>query len=46
MKITEDIRRYAAEQGIAAEDAPDVGMKKMAEEFREAGSELYVEAGS
>ncbi|MDH3206772.1 MAG: phosphomethylpyrimidine synthase ThiC [Gemmatimonadota bacterium] len=46
MKITEDIRRYAAEQGIAAEDAPDVGMKKMAEEFREAGSELYIEAGS
>jgi phosphomethylpyrimidine synthase len=46
MKITEDIRRFAAEQGIKAEDAPDVGMKKMADEFREAGSEIYVEAGS
>jgi phosphomethylpyrimidine synthase len=46
MKITDDIRRFAAEQGLAVEDASDVGMKKMAEEFRGAGSELYVEAGS
>jgi phosphomethylpyrimidine synthase len=45
MKITEDIRRFAKEQGMEADEAVDVGMKKMADEFRERGSELYVEAG-
>jgi phosphomethylpyrimidine synthase len=46
MKITEDIRRFAAEQGVDAEGAVGLGMEKMAAEFRESGSELYVEAGS
>ncbi|MGD8288491.1 MAG: phosphomethylpyrimidine synthase ThiC [Gemmatimonadota bacterium] len=46
MKITEDIRRFAAEQGMEEGQALDAGMKKKAEEFRESGSELYVEAGS
>jgi len=46
MKITEDIRRFAAEQGLGEGEAVDAGMKKKAEEFRESGSELYVEAGS
>jgi phosphomethylpyrimidine synthase len=46
MKITEDIRRFAAEQGLGEDEAVDAGMKKMAGEFRESGSELYVEAGS
>ncbi len=45
MKITEDIRRFAAEQGVAEEAAIDTGMQKMADEFREKGSEIYVEAG-
>ena len=45
MKITEDIRRYAAEQGLAEGEAVDAGMQRMADEFREKGSELYVEAG-
>jgi phosphomethylpyrimidine synthase len=44
MKITEDIRRFASEQGIEAEEAIDVGMQQMAEEFREKGSEIYVKA--
>jgi phosphomethylpyrimidine synthase len=46
MKITEDIRRFAAEQGVAEEEALDAGMRSKAEEFREKGSELYVEAAS
>jgi phosphomethylpyrimidine synthase len=45
MKITEDIRRYAAEQGLAEGEAVDAGMQRMADEFRKKGSELYVEAG-
>jgi phosphomethylpyrimidine synthase len=46
MKITEDIRRFAREEGMDTTAAIDVGMKKMADEFREHGSELYVDAGS
>jgi phosphomethylpyrimidine synthase len=45
MKITEDIRRFAAEQGVAESDAIDVGMERKAEEFREQGGEIWVEAG-
>ena len=45
MKITEDIRRFAEEQGLGAEEAVDAGMKRMADEFRQKGSEIYVEAG-
>ena len=46
MRITEDIRRYAQEEGMATAEAIGVGMQKKAEEFRERGSEIYVEAGS
>ena len=45
MKITEDIRQFAKEQGLAAEAVVDTGMKQMASEFREKGGEIYVEAG-
>jgi len=46
MKITEDIRRFAAEQGLEEGEALDAGMREMAERFREGGSELYVESQS
>jgi len=46
MRITEDIRRYAQEEGLEATDAVEAGMQRMSAEFRERGSELYVEAGS
>jgi phosphomethylpyrimidine synthase len=46
MRITEDIRRYAEEKGIETSLAIDAGMKRMSDEFRDRGSELYVEAGS
>jgi len=45
MKITEDIRQFAREQGLMEDQAIDAGMEQMAEEFREKGGEIYVEAG-
>jgi phosphomethylpyrimidine synthase len=44
MKITEDVRKYAAEQGIAEEDALKAGMAEKAAEFNESGAELYAKA--
>ena len=41
MKITEDVRKYAAEQGIAEEEALKMGMEAKSKEFVESGSELY-----
>jgi phosphomethylpyrimidine synthase len=46
MRITEDIRRFAEEHGLQAGEAIEAGMKQMAEQFREGGSALYVEAPS
>jgi phosphomethylpyrimidine synthase len=42
MKITEDVRRYAAEQGLDEDGAVEAGLKAKAGEFREAGGEIYV----
>ena len=42
MKITEDVRKYAAEQGIAENEALAVGMTQKSAEFVESGSEVYV----
>jgi phosphomethylpyrimidine synthase len=41
MKITEDVRKYAAEQGIAEEEALKKGMEEKSKEFVEKGSEVY-----
>ena len=41
MKITEDVRKYAAEQGIKEEAAIEEGLKQKATEFNEAGAEIY-----
>jgi len=41
MKITEDVRKYAAEQGIAEDEALKKGMEEKSREFTEKGSELY-----
>jgi phosphomethylpyrimidine synthase len=40
MKITEDVRRYAAEQGIDESAAIEHGLRDKAAEFQEAGAEL------
>ena len=44
MKITEDVRKYAAEQGISEEAAVDRGMEEKSAEFMEKGAELYSKA--
>jgi phosphomethylpyrimidine synthase len=44
MKITEDVRKYAAEQGIAAEEALKQGMEAKSKEFVENGAEVYTKA--
>jgi phosphomethylpyrimidine synthase len=42
MKITQDVRDYAKEHGVADDaDALAPGMADKAKEFREAGSEIY-----
>jgi phosphomethylpyrimidine synthase len=41
MKITEDVRKYAAEQGITEEEAIKKGMEAKSKEFVEKGAEVY-----
>jgi phosphomethylpyrimidine synthase len=41
MKITEDVRRYAAEKGIDEAAGIEGGLQKKATEFQEAGAEIY-----
>ncbi len=42
MKITEDVRKYAAELGIAEEEALKKGMEEKSREFVEKGSDLNI----
>jgi phosphomethylpyrimidine synthase len=44
MKITEDVRKYAAEQGIAEEEVLKKGMEAKSKEFVEKGAEVYSKA--
>jgi phosphomethylpyrimidine synthase len=44
MKITEDVRKYAAEQGIAEEAALKKGMEEKSKEFIDKGAEVYAKA--
>ncbi len=41
MKITQDVRDYAKEQGLTEEKVLEEGMKKMSEAFVESGAEIY-----
>jgi phosphomethylpyrimidine synthase len=41
MKITEDVRKYAAEQNISEEEALKKGMEQKSKEFVEKGAEVY-----
>ena len=41
MKITEDVRKYAAEQGVSEEEALKKGLESKSHEFVEKGAELY-----
>ena len=42
MKITQDVREYAAQRHVDDEAALEVGLKEKSAEFRRAGGELYV----
>ncbi|HKY26507.1 MAG TPA: phosphomethylpyrimidine synthase ThiC [Pyrinomonadaceae bacterium] len=44
MKITQDVREYAATHGLDEEVALTAGMKEKAEEFTATGSEIYQKA--
>lgn len=41
MKITQEVREYAAQQGLGAEDALTHGLRKKAAEFVAQGAEVY-----
>ncbi|HEU0274905.1 MAG TPA: phosphomethylpyrimidine synthase ThiC [Candidatus Udaeobacter sp.] len=41
MKITEDVRKYAAEKGIDEAGVIDAGLREKAEEFQRDGAEIY-----
>ena len=42
MKITQDVRDYAAQKQLEEQQAIQIGMKEKSEEFRKAGSEIYL----
>jgi len=44
MRITEDVRKYAAQQGIDESAAIEQGLRQKSEEFAAAGSEVYIKA--
>ncbi|MGH7888201.1 MAG: phosphomethylpyrimidine synthase ThiC, partial [Candidatus Binatia bacterium] len=46
MKITQDVRDYAAQLGMDEQAALAAGMKEKAEEFKQSGSKIYQEVGS
>jgi phosphomethylpyrimidine synthase len=41
MKITQDVREFAAREGIGEDEALSKGMEEKSREFREAGMEIY-----
>jgi phosphomethylpyrimidine synthase len=41
MRITEDVRKFASEQGITEEAAIEEGLKQKATEFTKSGAEIY-----
>jgi hypothetical protein len=41
VKITEDVRKFAGEQGITENEALEKGLKEKSAEFGKKGSEVY-----
>jgi len=44
MKITEDVRKFAAEQKISEDEILQAGMEQKAREFSKTGGEIYSKA--
>ena len=42
MKITQEVRDYAAQRGVAADEALHVGMDEKSTEFKQAGAQMYI----
>jgi phosphomethylpyrimidine synthase len=42
MKITQEVRDYAAAQGLSEDAALEQGLQAKSEEFRKAGGEIYI----
>jgi phosphomethylpyrimidine synthase len=42
MRITQDVRKYAAEHGVSEDDAIELGLKEKSAEFVELGSSVYL----
>ena len=42
MKITQDVRDYAAQKQVAEQEAIEVGLKEKSQEFRQTGGEIYL----
>lgn len=42
MKITQDVREYAARHGLSDEEAVDKGLEDKAKEFTESGGKIYI----
>jgi len=45
MKITQDVRDYAAAKGLESVEAIEAGMSEMSQKFKKDGGEIYLEAG-
>lgn len=43
MKITQEVRDYAAQQGVDTQAAVSSGMEEQAVRFRESGAQVYRE---
>jgi len=46
MKITQEVRDYAAAQEMSVTEAVEQGMAEKSAEFKEKGAEVYVEVSS
>jgi phosphomethylpyrimidine synthase len=44
INITEDVRKYAAEQGLAEEEALKAGISQKSRELTDMGAEVYTKA--
>jgi phosphomethylpyrimidine synthase len=42
MRITEDVRKYTAEQGISENEGLEEGLMEKSAEFVEKGAEIYL----
>ncbi|MBS1660652.1 MAG: phosphomethylpyrimidine synthase ThiC [Bacteroidetes bacterium] len=42
MKITQEVRRFAEENGLGEEEALEAGMQEKAEDFKKSGAQIYL----